>query len=102
MEFCVKHLSRPGSKAAIDERQFFDIKPDVFLARRLETAEKVKTLAGISSKFQYVCEVDLKTFFEYFHLILFSRWTAQFDGEGIPASAIAALVWIGATAPLRK
>lgn len=101
MEFCVKHLSRPGSKAAIDERQFFDIKPDVFLARKLEIAEKVKTLAGISSKFQYVCEVNLKKI-EFFHRILFLRWTAQFDGGGIPVSAIAALVWIGATAPLRK
>ena len=59
MKFCVKHLSRPGSKAAIDERRFFDIKPDTFLARRLETTEKVKTLAGISSKFQYVCEVNI-------------------------------------------
>ena len=59
VEFCVKHLSRPGSKAAIDERRFFDIKPDTFLARRLETPEKVKTLAGISSKFQYVCEVNI-------------------------------------------
>ena len=56
-DFCVKHLSRPGSKTSINERQFHDIRPDVFLARRLEAAEKIKTMAGISTKFQYVCEV---------------------------------------------
>ena len=34
-----------------------DIKPAVFLQRKAEILEKVKTLAGISTKYQYVVEV---------------------------------------------
>ena len=34
-----------------------DIKPDIFLQRKAMTLDKVKTLAGISTKYQYVVEV---------------------------------------------
>ena len=60
VEFCIKHLSRPGSKAGLDERHFHDIKPDIFLQRKSQALETVKSLAGISTKFQYVCEVTAK------------------------------------------
>ena len=57
IEFCRKHLSTPSSRSGIQERIFMDIKPDIFLQRKAETLDKVKTLAGISTKYQYVVEV---------------------------------------------
>ena len=66
VEFCARHLSKPGSKAGIEERRFYDIKPDIFLQRKAEALETVKPLAGISTKFQYVCEVNR----DFFALIL--------------------------------
>ena len=55
--FCSKHLSNPSVRSGIQERIFMDIKPDIFLQRKATTIEKVKTLAGISTKYQYVVEV---------------------------------------------
>ena len=57
IEFCRKHLSNPSSRSGIQERIFMDIKPDIFLQRKAMTLDKVKTLAGISTKYQYVVEV---------------------------------------------
>ena len=57
VEFGTKHLSKPNPKAGIQQRVFHDIHPEIFLARKSEALEKVKTLAGISTRYQYVCEV---------------------------------------------
>ena len=57
VQFCKQHLSTPSSKADLQKREFTDIPPEVFLERKDETFEKVKTLAGISTKYQYICEV---------------------------------------------
>lgn len=57
VRFCTRQLSNPSSKTGIQERIFTDIKPEVFLLRKEQASSKVKTLAGISTKYQYVCEV---------------------------------------------
>ena len=55
--FGMKYLSKPSSKNGIQERVFIDIKPETFLLRKEQASDKIGTLAGISRKFQYVCEV---------------------------------------------
>ena len=57
VKFCQMHLSKPGSKAGLDERLFYDIKPEIFLQRNADAMMNITTLAGISKKYQYVCEV---------------------------------------------
>ena len=57
VKFCTRQLSNPSSKNGIKERIFTDIRSEVFLLRKEEALSKVKTLAGISTKYQYVCEV---------------------------------------------
>ena len=57
VKFCTRQLSNPTSKNGIQERIFTDIRPEVFLLRKDQALSKVKTLAGISTKNQYVCEV---------------------------------------------
>ena len=57
VEFCKRHISSPSSKTGIKKRFFTNILPAVFLERKEEAADKVKTLAGISTKYQYICEV---------------------------------------------
>ena len=59
IKFLTKHLSKPSSRSGINERIFMNIHPDVFLQRNEEAPETVKSLAGISTKFQYVVEVNL-------------------------------------------
>ena len=50
-------LSQPGEKSGMAERFFDDIKQETFLTQKEESPTKIKTLAGISQKFQYFCEV---------------------------------------------
>ena len=57
VKFCTRHLSNPSNKNGIQARIFTDIKPEIFLQRKEQTLDKIKTLAGISTKYQYVCEV---------------------------------------------
>ena len=57
VHFCARHLSSPRSKTGIQARLFTDIRPVVFLQRKEQALTKVKTLSGISTKYQYVCEV---------------------------------------------
>ena len=56
--FGTKHLSKPSPKSGIQERVFHDIRPEIFLQRKSSALDKVKTLAGISTRYQYVCEVS--------------------------------------------
>ena len=57
VKFCSRHLSAPKSRLGIRERFFTTIAAQVFLQRKDEALDKVKTLAGISSRYQYICEV---------------------------------------------
>ena len=57
VEFCSAHLSSPRSATGIQERLFTNIEPQTFLNRKDEGKSKVKTIAGISTKYQYVCQV---------------------------------------------
>ena len=57
VEFCRQHLLIPSKKADLQKRIFKNIPPEVFLERKDETPDKIKTLAGISTKYQYICEV---------------------------------------------
>ena len=51
-------LSKPSEKSTMKARYFDDIEQDIFLERRATRKDSVKTLTGISTKFQYVCEVS--------------------------------------------
>ena len=55
-QFGQRHLSSPGSRSNLDSRDFIDLLPDEILARK-ESMSQAKTIAGISTKFEYVCKV---------------------------------------------
>ena len=60
VEFGMKHLSTPGRKAGLKERHFSDLIPSDVLNKKEEDGKKPeegKTIAGISSKFEYICKV---------------------------------------------
>lgn len=52
-----QHLSKPGPRSSMQKRKFSDLKPKVVETRR-DTARAVKTLAGITRKFEIVCLPD--------------------------------------------
>ena len=55
-QFGEKYLKTPGSRSQLNLRVFINLLPAEVLARKAEVSES-KTIAGISSKFQYVCKV---------------------------------------------
>ena len=57
VEFGRADLSKPSKRSEIQARQFISIPPSVFLERKKVIAERVKTLSGISTKYQYICTV---------------------------------------------
>ena len=61
VEFGQKNLSVPGSRAGIKERIFMDQLPAEVLSKKAEDStkpEEGKTIAGISSKYEYICKVN--------------------------------------------
>jgi hypothetical protein len=56
-EFGKRHLSIPGSKSKLNTRVFIDLLPEEILARKKDRTES-RTIAGISTKFEYVCKVN--------------------------------------------
>ena len=50
-------MALPGPRANLTTRKFFDMKPEEVLERKKEVG-KVKTLAGIKSKYEYICLPD--------------------------------------------
>jgi hypothetical protein len=56
-EFGKRNLSNPGSKSKLDTREFIDLHPDEVIARKKERPDS-KTIAGISTRFEYVCKVN--------------------------------------------
>ena len=59
VKFCTRYLSNPSHKNGIQTRIFTDMKPEIFLQRKEQALDKITTIAGISRKYQYVCEVIL-------------------------------------------
>ena len=57
VEFGRTHLSKPSKGSEIQDRQFLSIPPSVFLERKKDVPDRVKTLSGISTKYQYICTV---------------------------------------------
>jgi hypothetical protein len=55
VDFGKKFLSKPGPKAGIKERMFYDLDEDEVKARLAEKPG-FKTLNGINSVFQYICK----------------------------------------------
>ena len=55
-EYGKRNLSTPGSKSKLNTREFIDLLPVEVLARK-EARPDSKTIAGISTKFEYVCKV---------------------------------------------
>ena len=61
VEFGQKNLSVPGSRAGIKERIFMDQLPaEVLRKKEMDSTrpEEGKTIAGISSKYEYICKVN--------------------------------------------
>ena len=56
-EFGRQHLSNPSSSSGLQARHFISIPASVFLERKEEVPDKIRTLAGISTKYQYICKV---------------------------------------------
>ena len=56
--FGEKFLSRPSERSKLQARYFDNIPQDTFLARKATRTKVVKTLTGISTKFQYFCQVS--------------------------------------------
>ena len=57
-EFGKRHLSIPGTRSKLNSREFIDLHPAEILARKEQMPES-STIAGISTKFEYVCKVKL-------------------------------------------
>ena len=64
-QFGEQQLSQPGSKSKLSSRTFIDMKPEEVKERK-EKVGKVKTLAGIMSKYHYVCFPDRKVMWRLF------------------------------------
>ena len=56
-QFGQQQLAKPGPRSKLESRHFLDMKPEEVLERKREVGQ-VGTLAGISSKYQYVCKPD--------------------------------------------
>ena len=56
VEFGNKSLSIPGPNAHLKKRVFLDLSPAEILDRKSSMPEQ-STIAGISTKFQYICKV---------------------------------------------
>ena len=60
VQFGQKHLAKPRNKADLKERFFLDQNPQDVLLKKEEDRNKPedgKTIAGISSKFEYICKL---------------------------------------------
>ena len=55
----MQQMSKPGSKAQLDCREFLDLQAGEVLERKASVGQ-VKTLTGIKSKFFYLCFPDGK------------------------------------------
>ena len=84
VQFLTKHLSKPSTRSEIQARIFTDIKPAVFLKRKEDALDKVKTLAGISTRYQYICEVCIYCD-KFDKRSVYLSWMELWCGEGIPA-----------------
>ena len=58
-DFGNQQMSVPGQKSKLKSRTFINLQPESVLSRKSEIG-KVITLAGIKSKFHYVCQPDGK------------------------------------------
>ena len=54
-KFGNQQMSKPGESAKLASREFIDLKPNVVKDRKEMVGEKVRTLRGIKSKYEYVC-----------------------------------------------
>ena len=54
-KFGNQQMSKPGDRSRLASREFFEIKPNVVKERKEMVGEKVRTLSGIKSKYEYVC-----------------------------------------------
>lgn len=57
--FGTQQMSKPGSKAQLDCREFLDLLPQEMKERK-DSVGQVETLHGIKSKFFYLCFPDGK------------------------------------------
>ena len=61
-QFGQRFLKTPGSRSQLKIREFIDLNPDEVLRRKARVEDDdSRTLAGISSKFQYICKVWIIT-----------------------------------------
>ena len=83
-EFGKRNLSNPGSKSKLDSREFIDLLPAEVISRKQDRPDS-KTIAGISTKFQYVCKV-INIIILIVLLVTLYRWMELCGGVAILAS----------------
>ena len=83
-EFGKRNLSNPGSKSKLDTREFINLLPDEVISRKQDRPDS-KTIAGISTKFQYVCKV-INIIILIVLLVTLYRWMELCGGVAILAS----------------
>ena len=54
-KFGNQQMSKPSDRSRLVSREFIEIKPNVVKERKEMLGEKVHTLNGIKSKYEYVC-----------------------------------------------
>ena len=81
VEFGKKNLSCPGKRAGIKERCFYNLDPKVVLDKKEEDKKKPedgKTSDGISSKFEYICQVQKAIISMYLQLtLIIGKWSSS-------------------------
>ena len=58
-KFGQQQMAQPGPRAKLETRTFIHLEPEEVLGRKEEVGQ-VKTLAGIKSKYEYICLPDKK------------------------------------------
>ena len=54
-QFGSQQMSQPGSCSKIEKREFIDMKAEEIVERKAQVG-KIKTLNGIMSKYEYICQ----------------------------------------------
>ena len=64
-QFGEQQMAQPGPRAHLESRQFIHMKPEEVLSRK-EKVGQTKTLAGIKSKFEYICLPDKQVMWQHY------------------------------------
>ena len=81
--FGEQQLSNPGPWAMLESRKFFDMKLEEVKERKREVGQ-VRTLAGIKTKYQYICLPDGKVMWRHYPCCCPSCLDLQWESCEVP------------------